>query len=301
MSIIIKGKSVLGPNVVTDGLVLYLDAGNTKSYPGSGTGWIDLSGRVNNGILANGPTFDSSNGGSIVFDGSNDYTDVADSSSINFGTNSFSFNFWIKSTQSSAYAGLIGKYGLTGGYDINMQVNGAINVEFRAGTGNITFSVNSNGVVNNGIWHQVSCCFNRSGNYTVYIDAVNICFNEVTDIGGGEIRLRFSDTAGNTTTFPNIGYATPINTPVCNGMAGGTYNYALGNLEYPETWTKIYTPPFTGESRNSAYPFRYGTKYIQFMILLNYNHGSEVQDCVWALDDIFFGECENGKDYTNKF
>ena len=128
-----------------------------------------------------------------------------------------------------------------------------------------------------------------------------ICFNEVTDIGGGEIRLRFADTAGNTTTFPNIGYATPINTPVCNGMAGGTYNYALGNLEYPETWTKIYTPPFTGESRNSAYPFRYGTKYIQFMILLNYNHGSEVQDCVWALDDIFFGECENGKDYTNKF
>ena len=50
MSIIVRGKSVLGPNVVTDGLVLYLDAGNTKSYPGTGTVWYDVSG---NGYQAN--------------------------------------------------------------------------------------------------------------------------------------------------------------------------------------------------------------------------------------------------------
>lgn len=61
------------PRIVTDGLVLCLDAGNTKSYPGSGTTWIDLSGNGNNGTLTNGPTFDSGNGGSIVFDGINDF------------------------------------------------------------------------------------------------------------------------------------------------------------------------------------------------------------------------------------
>ena len=64
------------PRIVTDGLVLALDAGNTKSYPGSGTTWTDLSGNGNNGTLTNGPTYDSSNGGSIVFDGDNDYIDL---------------------------------------------------------------------------------------------------------------------------------------------------------------------------------------------------------------------------------
>ena len=61
-----------GPNIVTSGLVLQLDAANTKSYPGSGITWTDLSGNNNNGTLTNGPTFSSANGGSIVFDGTND-------------------------------------------------------------------------------------------------------------------------------------------------------------------------------------------------------------------------------------
>lgn len=66
-----------GPKIVTDGLVLVLDAGNTKSYPGSGTTWTDLSGNGRNGTLVNGPTFDSANGGSIVFDGVNDACNFA--------------------------------------------------------------------------------------------------------------------------------------------------------------------------------------------------------------------------------
>jgi hypothetical protein len=65
-----------GPSIVTDGLVLNLDAANVKSYPGSGTVWNDLV-RNNNGTLINGPTFDPSNGGSIVFDGINDYVDIS--------------------------------------------------------------------------------------------------------------------------------------------------------------------------------------------------------------------------------
>jgi hypothetical protein len=65
-----------GPQLVTEGLVLALDAANTKSYPGSGTVWGDLSGNGNNGTLVNGPTFDSGNNGSIVFDGVNDYASL---------------------------------------------------------------------------------------------------------------------------------------------------------------------------------------------------------------------------------
>ena len=58
--------------VVQSGLVLNLDAGVSSSYPGSGTTWTDLSGLGNTGTLVNGPTYSSANGGSIVFDGSND-------------------------------------------------------------------------------------------------------------------------------------------------------------------------------------------------------------------------------------
>jgi hypothetical protein len=61
------------PPIVTDGLVLYLDAANTKSYPTTGTTWNDLSGNNNNGTLINGPTYNSENAGSIVLDGTNDY------------------------------------------------------------------------------------------------------------------------------------------------------------------------------------------------------------------------------------
>ena len=59
-----------GPNAITSGLILSLDAGNTKSYQSGSTTWFDKSGNANNGTLTNGPTFSSANGGSIIFSGS---------------------------------------------------------------------------------------------------------------------------------------------------------------------------------------------------------------------------------------
>ena len=57
------------PHIVSDGLVLCLDAANPRSYPGSGTSWYDLSGNGNNGTLVNGVGYSSDNAGSLVFDG----------------------------------------------------------------------------------------------------------------------------------------------------------------------------------------------------------------------------------------
>ena len=68
--------------IVRDGLILCLDAADRKRYPGTGTTWFDRSGNGSHGILSNGPSFDSANGGSIVFDGSDDY--------VNCGTPSIS-------------------------------------------------------------------------------------------------------------------------------------------------------------------------------------------------------------------
>jgi hypothetical protein len=61
------------PKIVTNGLVLCLDAANTKSYVSGSTVWTDLSRSGINGTLTNGPTFSSANGGSIVFDGGDDF------------------------------------------------------------------------------------------------------------------------------------------------------------------------------------------------------------------------------------
>ena len=66
-------SSSASPDIVTNGLVLCLDAADKRSYPGSGTTWFDRSGRGNNGTLINSPTYDSNNGGSIVFNGTNNY------------------------------------------------------------------------------------------------------------------------------------------------------------------------------------------------------------------------------------
>lgn len=68
--------------IVTNGLILHLDAGNSASYPGSGTTWTDLSGNGNNGTLVNGVGYNAANGGSLVFDGVNDYCNVSETANM---------------------------------------------------------------------------------------------------------------------------------------------------------------------------------------------------------------------------
>jgi hypothetical protein len=89
------------PKIVTDGLVLCLDAANSRSYPGSGTTWTDLSRGGNNGALTNGPTFNSANGGSIVFDGTNDYIQTP----IQTISRPWTFSTWFNFTSLTANGG----------------------------------------------------------------------------------------------------------------------------------------------------------------------------------------------------
>ena len=79
-------------SVVTTGLQLYLDAGNASSYPGSGTTWTDLTVNGRNGTLTNGPTYSATNGGSIVFDGTNDFVQCTGSLTVTAAT----FVTWIR-------------------------------------------------------------------------------------------------------------------------------------------------------------------------------------------------------------
>jgi hypothetical protein len=82
-------------NIVTNGLVLYIDPSKPSSYIGSGNAVYDLSGSGNTGTLANGATFSGLNGGAIVFDGTNDYMTIPHNSSqeLTYITVSAWFNF----------------------------------------------------------------------------------------------------------------------------------------------------------------------------------------------------------------
>jgi hypothetical protein len=93
-----------GPNLIKNGLVLELDAGNIKSYPTTGTTWYDKSGNAYNGTLINGPTFNTGSLGSIVFDGTND--GVSFSNLGNFGTNPVSYEWVVKSTPNGNFQNL---------------------------------------------------------------------------------------------------------------------------------------------------------------------------------------------------
>ena len=118
------------PRIVTSGLVLALDAGNPKSYPGSGTTWRDLSGRGNTGTLTNGPTYSSGNGGSLDFVGSNStYITCGNSSSIQL-TDSMSISCWfMPSNYASARQGLVGRNGLNE-YTITLEQGGGVSFYF---------------------------------------------------------------------------------------------------------------------------------------------------------------------------
>ena len=70
------------PKIITNGLVLALDAANPRSYPGSGTVWKDLSGLGNSGTLVNGAVFNTTNAGYFIFDGVNDYVSIPHNGSL---------------------------------------------------------------------------------------------------------------------------------------------------------------------------------------------------------------------------
>ena len=85
---------------VTTGLILYLDAGNLSSYSGSGTNWTDLSDRGNNGTLVGGVTYNSSNQGSLVFNGNSSgttdsYVSLPATTDFAFGSGDFTVEMWI--------------------------------------------------------------------------------------------------------------------------------------------------------------------------------------------------------------
>ena len=160
------------PKIVTDGLVLCLDAANTKSYPGSGTTWTDVSGEGHDGTLTNGPTFSSNYGGNIVFDGSNDRVDGVHNSELNL-RNDVTVECWFRRTGGrSDWVRIFGKGGSslrTYGLWYHVNSNYFLYQRYGGSTMNILFTKS---VVLNEWYHMVGT--SSGSNHTLYLNGVNV-------------------------------------------------------------------------------------------------------------------------------
>lgn len=107
------------PSVVTSNMILFLDAGNVKSYPGSGSTWTDLSGNSRSATIYNSPTLNSSNGGTFDLNSSNQYADISSFANYNFGS-AITIGFWHynSTTNAAKYRGVVcNTYGSGTGFD----------------------------------------------------------------------------------------------------------------------------------------------------------------------------------------
>lgn len=173
--------------VITSGLTVCLDAGFTPSYPKNDTTWYDLSNNSYNTSLTNGPSFSSEGGGSIVFDGVNDFT-TGTTSSFNVGC----ISMWINSS-------VLINSATSGKTILTLKYGGSSNSEWYIALGSITIALSNEYItvldtVNNtrtglndggsllaNTWYNL--CFNiESGKYKIYINGVKK--NEVVSVGG---------------------------------------------------------------------------------------------------------------------
>ena len=155
------------PRIVTDGLVLYLDAANSKSIVSGSTTWNDLSRGGNNGTLINGPTFNSGSGGSIVFDGSNDYALISPISNITYCT----YVLWLKWGESGVFNTIFGNE--TGGslnaFGIRQRANNNYMLAPGGGSPSIVESTADLSTYSN--WHMITALIN-GGKAQIYINGI---------------------------------------------------------------------------------------------------------------------------------
>jgi len=155
-------------NIVRDGLVFNLDAGNTRSYAGTGNTAYDIAGTGITGSLFNGVGFNNANNGSFSFDGTNDYIEFLPSSIFNLGTGDFTFLAWHKTTNKSGYSTIF-------------------SIDDGNGTGIIFYTTIGSGVFRNwvagqarngnidictGVWNLVALT-RSSGNCTQFVNGVS--------------------------------------------------------------------------------------------------------------------------------
>ena len=209
-----------GPNIVQEGLVLSLDAGNVRSYPGSGTAWFDVSGTKINSTLTNGPTYSSANKGVINFDGTNDYIDVGNNASLSLGA--MTIAAWVKpSTNVSNYRGIIMDESAGGApWNYRLFLNQSNGVVIYDIIGSAYSSVSSTYSIADNNWHYV-CGVRTSVNGTL-----NLYINGSLNATGTDSSNR--STLGNTVWIGR------------SPLGGGSYPF-IGDIPIAQIYNRALT------------------------------------------------------------
>ena len=209
-----------GPRVVKDGIVACWDAAGRRSYPGTGTTWYDMSGNGNDGTLTSGPTFDPANGGSIDFDGSDDYVTMGDVSLFDFGTNgNFSLSLWFKRA-GTGNEYLIVKGDTNASYWLRFESDDTIRIMLDyGGTNDAARSIATYTDTN---WHHVVGVADRVAGITLWIDGVQDGAD--LSLAGGDVSNTYAFSIGAQTE----GTALPFNGKI---TAVSVYDRALTAAE----------------------------------------------------------------------
>ena len=172
-----------GPNIVTDGLVLSLDAADKNSYPGSGTTWTDLSGNGNNGTLSNS-TIGTDTPGDMHFDGSTDYIQI-DKTDFQMGTTEeITAACWVNFDAAASYKGLIFNGGGGGGNGWGLMLNS--NENFRVeimGADNARNTFTPDFGYTTGTWFYLAAAFKRTKIITYKNGVLNYTSGAFSDPG----------------------------------------------------------------------------------------------------------------------
>jgi len=195
------------PGIVTSGLAFAVDAANSKSYPGTGTTWSDISGNGLNGTMTAGLTYNSGNGGYINFPGGHYCRFTGIANTVMSTPNSFSgitVTLWYYPTSSQASQYVFSSAGGSGqqGFDILLQNSG--NSDYIRLTTSAATWLNSNSVETLNTWQQITVVWDKAS-LTTYVNG------SITNI----------------TTTTTVGYATTP-TEMCLGCPPsvlGSYTY----------------------------------------------------------------------------
>ena len=213
------------PRIVTNGLVLHLDAGNRVSYPGTGTSWYDLSGYGNHGSFsAAAPTYIS---GSLAMSGSTQYVQVADADSISI-TGDMSVHVWINITNVVNHVGILSKSGAGKPNPYDMYVLQSTGLtSFLRGNGGGYGIFNSTNAVLTGSWKCVSVSMSGTNVYH-YTDAVAN--------GSGTINTTITDNNDVLRIGARADQATWLNGKIATVMI---YNRAITAVEVQQNFNAL--------------------------------------------------------------
>ena len=155
-------------SVLTAGLIYYVDAGNPNSIKLGESTWKDL-GQSNNGTLTNGPTFNSSNGGSIVFDGTNDRIEIG---SDMFNPNSnFTISAWVNLDATSGNYTIVSDYSTSGSFQLRYK-NG-FGLQIIDSTVVLVGTFSSSETLATGTWYNITV-IRSSNTYTYYLNGSSV-------------------------------------------------------------------------------------------------------------------------------